>query len=360
MDLHSEMLMQEFLNNKEVFSKMQEIVSNRLDKIIKDLNMLVNNVESRVKTQKSLAGKLELKGSKYKTLQDITDILGARIITFYSDEVDKIAAEIEKIFDVDFENSIDKRKIYKVDQFGYMSLHYICRIPKELFYDETLPLVNEFRFEIQIRTTLQHVWASIYHDTGYKTDVEVPREYLRSLNRLAGLLELADSEFSRIKSSLGDYRRKVKSVVKSGKFEDIELNLDSFKEYLEIKPFDALNRRIADTNNMEIEELSLYPFLSLFKNVCGCKTLEDIHNVVVQESETAYQLAIRQFSGTDLDIMSSFTGPLSLCYVVLIKNGSGQKGIVRLLEEIYGKRPSNERFANKITDIAKNMGLLVK
>ena len=357
MDLHSEMIFNEFLENKNTFIKMKEIVTDELKKIVSDLDIMVNVVESRVKTEKSLKGKLELKGYKYKNLSDITDILGGRIVTFYPIDVDKIAAELEKRFDIDFDNSIDKRKIYNVDQFGYMSLHYICKIPKSLYFDEKLPLLNEYKFEVQIRTTLQHVWASVYHDTGYKTDVEVPKDYLRSLNRLAGLLELADQEFEDIRSSLDDYRRKIISIVKSGDFSSIELNGDSWREYIEIGPFDKLNKRIAESSNMEIEELSLRPFLTAFKSL-GCKTLKDVQDLIKNNSEEAYQIAIRQFSGTDLDIMSSFTGPLCLCFVTSFKNNEGTAGVVKILECIYGERPSNLRFANKVIEIAKKMGLV--
>lgn len=357
MDLHSEMILNQYKLNIDLFNKIQEIITNELKKIVSDLGMLVNSVESRIKTEKSLRGKLELKGYKYKDIQSITDIVGARIVTFYSDEVDKVAAQIEKRFLVDFNNSIDKRKIYNIDQFGYMSLHYICQIPKEMYFDEKHPEINTTKFEIQLRTTLQHTWASIYHDTGYKNDVEVPNEYLRRMNRLAGLLELADNEFNNIRSSISDYRRKIKSIFKEGNFAEIELNLDSYKEYLTIEPFEKLNRHIAEANNMEIDNVSLIPFLKVFKKL-GFSTIMDLQELIKTESEDAYQIAVRQFSGTDLDIMTSFTGPLSLCYSYVVKKGSGVIGIKAILEAIYGVRDNNERFANKIFDICRNMGLV--
>ena len=357
MDLHSEMIFNQYLAAIDSYKKLQEIVTNELKHIVSDLGMLVNTVESRVKTEKSLKGKLELKGYKYKDLSSITDILGARVVTFYSDEVDKFAAQIEKRFVVDFENSIDKRKIYKVDQFGYMSLHYICQVPKEMYFDEAHPEINEFKFEIQIRPTLQHTWASIYHDTGYKNDIEVPTEYLRRLNRLAGLLELADNEFNDIRSSLDDYRRRMKSIFNEGDFGSIELNLDSFKEYLSIEPFKEINERISDTDNLEIEEVSLLPLLDVFKKF-GFKTIKEVVDLVSGEAEDAYQIAIRQYSGMDLDIMTSLTGPLALCYAYVVKKGSGVIGIKAILDIIYGKRDSNIRFASKVYEICKNMGLV--
>ena len=61
MDLHSEMILNEYRDNLETFKKMQEIATKELKKIVKDLGLIVNSVESRVKEEKSLQGKLELK-----------------------------------------------------------------------------------------------------------------------------------------------------------------------------------------------------------------------------------------------------------------------------------------------------------
>ena len=357
MDPHAEMILEQYKENLDNYKLIQEIAMKQLNSYVSDLGILVNSVESRIKAEKSLAGKLELKGYKYQSIFDITDIVGTRVVTFYMDEVDKYAAKLESNFDIDWDNTIDKRKMHNIDQFGYMSLHYICRIPKEMYYDPNNEIINEIRFEVQLRSILQHSWAVVQHDTGYKSDVEIPKEYLRTLNRLAGLLELADDAFCQLRNSIDDYRRRVKQVVSNGKFEEVELNGDSYKAYLENGGFRALNKRIATIGNMEIEEVSLMNFLKVFKSF-NFNTLKQLDDFVKQYSDLAYEFAVRQFDGYDIDIITTVAGPLALCVVYIFDKGMGEKIVELLFDSVFGKRKTNERQAKRLTLIAQKMGIL--
>lgn len=343
MDLHSEMILEEYRAQLPVFEKMQEEVLQVLRDALDKNGLCVTAVAARIKTEESLKGKLALKGAKYTSLGDVTDVLGARIITFYTDDVDRIAAIAEQLFEIDWNNSVDKRMLHQLDSFGYNSLHYICKLPD-----------YPYRFELQLRTTLQHAWASINHDTGYKSGMEIPREYLRRINRLAGLLEMADDEFSRIRAEITDYRRRVQQLVQNGKLDDLLLDGDTFNSYLKARPFDALNKRIAAINQAEIQEVPLIRYLRVFL-AFGCKTLGDVQRLVHKYQEDAYRLARHQLGNTDLDIISSAVGVQNICIVCILATGGGKLGLVRFFDAINGHNSQNEDIADMTYEQAKKL-----
>lgn len=354
LDIIGTMIIEEYRDNEVVFDKMREIIDTTLRKCLSSNHIAVTAIESRIKTEESLAGKLLLKGYKYNSLSDLTDIVGARVITFYTEDVDKISAIIESKFSIDWQNSVDKRKMHQLNSFGYMSLHYICRIPESIYHNEQMPMLNELRFEIQMRTALQHVWANMYHDIGYKTNIEVPTEYLRTLNRLAGMLELADDEFSRIRRSLSEYRYKVQGLVSDGKFDEVELDGDSYRRYLELNPFERLTNKIAAINQAEIHQASALPFLKVLMRL-GFKTLGDIERLKQDYWEAAYQLALFQISGTDIDIVVSTIALQNLLIVFQLKNGYGEQDLAKFFDTLNGESPYNLSRAQRLIQQAKDL-----
>lgn len=353
------LILEEYRDKHATFEKLLDVVKNTLTKNITSNHIYINAIEARIKAEDSLVGKLDRKTGKYNELLDLTDILGLRIITFYNDEVDKVAALVGHLFEIDWENSIDKRKMHDIHSFGYNSLHYICRLPKKIYEDPAYPELNEIRFEVQMRTALQHVWSVLNHDTGYKTTFEIPREYLRNMNRLAGMLELVDEQFCAIRTGITNYRRQVESLVHSGEFDEVALDSESFGKYLELKPFDALNKRIASINQAEILESSHMRFLSVF-DYFGFKTLGDVDRMVANNSDDAYRLAAFQLAGTDLDIINSSLGVISLCTVYVLKQGSGIDGVERFLEALNGKSKNNRTRAEILYRIAQKMPFMQK
>ena len=98
-------------------------------------------------------------------LHQIQDQIGARIITFYKDDVTRISEVVQKYF-----HSIESKDLLpeKVWEFGYFGNHHVLMLPKDVIdpnIDQSL--VPEF-FELQIKTLFQHAWSEANHDLGYK------------------------------------------------------------------------------------------------------------------------------------------------------------------------------------------------
>ena len=351
---HTKQLLEQYRQLLPIYEQMAAVIPEKLKGFFAEAGIIVAAVEHRVKTEESLAGKLQLKGDKYQSIHDITDVVGIRVITFYNDDVDKVASVLERLFEIDWENSIDKRKAHEIDSFGYLSLHYICRIPESAYNNPEHPELNRIRFEVQMRTVLQHAWANLNHDTGYKSGVEIPKVYKRNLSRLAGMLELVDDEFSRIRHELADYRRQVQHLVASGNLSEVQLDGDAFKSYLQIRPFDALTRRIASINQAEIQPVDLTPFLQLFKAM-GFKNLGDIDALVKNYSEAAYQIACFQIGLTDIDILSSSVAPQNLCTAYILKKGGGCLGLKWMLDTLNGPSEVNKAMAELLMEQTKDL-----
>ena len=354
---HAVTLINEYREKIPIFELLRSTIMRLLSEQIKRSDIELNSIESRIKTEESLAGKLARKGNKYNSINDITDIVGIRIITYYNEDVDRIASVIDKLFDIDWANSVDKRKMHQFDSFGYNSLHYICRLPKQMFYDADHTELNEIRFELQMRTALQHVWSAIQHDIGYKTEIETPVEYHRSLSRLAGLLELADNEFSRIRNSISDYRRRVQQLMQNGKLEEVLLDGDTFRSYLMQHPFDKLNQQIAFITHAELVPTPALPYLGVLRQL-GMKTLADVEQMIKDNYDDAYQLALFQLGSTDIDIIADTVGIQNICIVQIVKSGGGIAGLCNMFDIINGSSPNNASMANLIMEQVSRLSFM--
>jgi ppGpp synthetase/RelA/SpoT-type nucleotidyltranferase len=315
MNLKCRLILEDYRKQRDSFVKLGNIVHNILTDIAKELRLTVLAVEHRVKEEKSLAGKLERKGDGYQSFEDITDILGARVICFLSDEIDKIGKKVEETFVIDWQNSSDKRALIKEDAFGYLSLHYICSLP---FGDKWPDEICGKKFEIQIRTILQHAWSAIQHDIGYKSDFGVPRDINRQFARLAGLLELADDEFVRARDNMIGYTEDIRKRIMIDDANDVVINMISLNEYvLHNKNMQKLIKEIADISGAEISNIDPESYIPQL-NYLGIKKLGDIGVMIRENYDLAIKLANKALSVANLDIVSSSVALRFLCRAELI------------------------------------------
>jgi putative GTP pyrophosphokinase len=239
----------------DLYESFAKKIEHLVEGILQKTGIQAHSVASRVKDSESLRGKLRKPGNRYRTLGDITDIVGVRIITYFADDVDKLAKYIEQEFDVDRKNSTDRRTALDPYRFGYLSLHHVVSFRPDrarlLEYRQYAGL----RAEIQTRSILQHAWAEIEHDLGYKTREAVPRDIRRRFSRIAGLLEIADQEFQSIRGELNEYERSVPEKIDKAP-QRVDIDKVSLSVFISENPtVTELDNAIASFNNLAIIEL---------------------------------------------------------------------------------------------------------
>jgi putative GTP pyrophosphokinase len=216
-----------------------------------------HRVDYRVKSRDSAERKLARKAAEEgrpRSTATLTDLLGIRVITYFRDEVDAVARVIERELIIDPENSVDKRGVLDADRFGYLSLHYVAELSPGQVRLPAYPEFSGIKFEIQIRSILQHAWAEIEHDLGYKTEAAVPRAVRRRFSRLAGVLELADDEFLGLREGFSRSQDEARRTIARGALK-IEIDQDSLFAFVQSsRQVTELDRAIARLMNCSVQK----------------------------------------------------------------------------------------------------------
>ncbi len=332
-------IMDDFDRCLQLHSTFTERVARLIGELLSGSNLRVHSITHRVKDRGSFEKKLARPDAKYQKLSDVTDTCGVRIITYFEDEVDAVADVIQKEFDVNFPCSVDKRALLEPDRFGYVSLHYICKFSAVRLCLPEYRRFSDCVVEIQVRSILQHTWAEIEHDLGYKSALAIPKEIRRRFSRLAGLLEIADCEFVQLRDRLQDYERAVTSKVAEAPT-SVAIDQASLSAYIRQSTMvHELDKQIAPLlGALEIHDLSPTEFhgrlATNFDNV-GLKTIAEISSAL----ETYGGLLIR-FAAYFLEgcqIRESINAGISLfylCYFLALRSGKSREDVIAYLEAV--------------------------
>jgi ppGpp synthetase/RelA/SpoT-type nucleotidyltranferase len=171
-----------------------EIAGAIVERTVREVGAPIHAITARAKNLDSLRGKLRRKEYK-KPGKELTDLIGVRVISYYSDSVDTIAERLEQTFEINKKESTDKRRGLGLRDFGYRSVHLIARLKAGHQLTAEGQFLRDRWFEIQIRSVLEHAWAEIEHEVVYKSGIKHTCDTTRRFAALAGTLELLDGEF---------------------------------------------------------------------------------------------------------------------------------------------------------------------
>lgn len=261
--------------NRDQYEGLVTTLEKLIETLLKENRIPYHSVNGRVKARDSFLQKFDRK--PYSSPDEIMDVAGLRIITHTTTEVAQVCSLIEREFSVDQENSGNKAADMDVDKVGYLSVHYIVTLTSPRADLCEYRRFQGLRCEIQVRSLLQHAWAEIEHDRGYKFAGVLPKEIRRKFYLVAGTLELMDQEFYALSQEIDRYAAEVKAKAIQGDLQDITIDstslLEFLNEYFSGYNTDALAEFYMQGSSKIIDELSSF----------GIKTLHQLKDLLSQK-----------------------------------------------------------------------------
>jgi GTP pyrophosphokinase len=260
------------IENHSNFENLSDSVQNILSNLLSTENIEFLSITQRTKSIDDCIEKAKRKKYKSPSTQ-LTDISGIRVIVFFESDIDNVSKIIENTFNIDKENSMNKIDLLSSSEMGYRSVHYVCDIGPDRSKLREFQKISSLKFEIQVRTILQHAWAEISHDRNYKFSGKLPAEFERKLFLLSALLETADNGFDELSFEIDKYISITKQITTSGNL-NIEIDSINLTEFI-------INW--CNENNIDIKEnpdLSHTSFAIDELNSIGINKLSEVKEII--------------------------------------------------------------------------------
>jgi putative GTP pyrophosphokinase len=219
----------DYHNRLQMFEVLGISVRNVLEAALKRAVIPFHSVKFRVKSINSVLEKITTKDYG-PDLNKFTDIVGIRVICLSPSHLETVTNLLQSEFKV--LEVVDKRPQPDSEQFGYSSIHLICKLGEtERGKLTEFVELSDIKFEIQVRTILQEAWSEMDHRLVYKSEIAAPPAIRRLITKLSIALENADAIFQEIFDKRERYIGDLKKA-DSARFGEESLNLDTLNEVM--------------------------------------------------------------------------------------------------------------------------------
>ena len=274
-------------------------------------------IDSRTKTEDSFFAKAVRAGKNYSDpIGEITDFTGVRVVVEYKDEARRAAKLLSDNLRIDDKNSWLERSDATESDFGYSAIHLIACITEELADKHSCQVILDKKFEIQIRTNLEHAWATKSRHLLY--DKDVPREYRRAFNRLAALLEIAEESFATLRDKIQTIPRVSATCSKS----NLTISADDVIQLLTTRPPIATVVRLLADSGLKVSDSSRKDYAQAIADVLmrqGARSKEEAEEMIGNNAPAVATACKMYMEATK---MSSFPkDSLIVAALAIVNNG---------------------------------------
>jgi putative GTP pyrophosphokinase len=316
-------------------ARLTPAVAGLLENILNRHSIEYLNISGRTKDLSSAEEKTRRKKYTHPKIQ-LTDLTGIRVITFLETQVNAISQLIRTTFDVDEKNSLDRASDLGEDKIGYRSTHFVCTLGKTRSALPEYDALSDLKFEIQVRTVLQHAWAELAHDRSFKLGTGLPTKIQRKLNLYSGMLEIVDGAFDEIAREVDEYSAAIASKTPT-QLSDTETNTLSLQRYArELAEQHGIHldfNEIPDDVLAEIKSFGLHKIGDL-KRIADDKTLGKVKESFGDTSIIGFVRTLMMYNDIDryFSVWKPWSG-LDAPTALLLEKKYGRERLKRILLE---------------------------
>ena len=215
---------------KRGLEKMDIILENlREDYRQKGKRNPIEHKKTRFKSDNSIYEKLHRKKrEEYKDeeiTQNINDVIGARIVCPFLSDIEDIKEKLRNHPDLKFID--EKDYIKEPKESGYRSYHIHAWVKVVIDNKE-----RWVKTEIQIRTILMDMWASLEHKIFYKKGITLSKETESQIKELALLCQILDEELDKKKTDEKIEENSLKNILTSEEYSKMTKKYEAAQEHV--------------------------------------------------------------------------------------------------------------------------------
>jgi hypothetical protein len=144
-------------------------------------------------------------------------------------DLPRVREAVDDVFEIlEEENKVEGED---VASFGYMSIHYVCKIGNKASgprYDA----IRNLHFELQSRTIVMDAWANVSHHLAYKGEASIPGALRRDFHALSGLFYVADQHFQLFAKQATNAEVAAATEVADGDLDHVPVNADTLLAFI--------------------------------------------------------------------------------------------------------------------------------
>jgi len=257
-----EKFIDEYKSQQSTYKEFGKIISKIIRTILKNNEFRYQVVSNRPKGINSLRKKIieNKRFQKLKTITEIDDLAGCRIIFYLDKDIERFRNHIYKEFNV-----IKEELKYSKDE--YNALHFVVTLNKDRLKLMEYAKYPSLKCEIQLTTVLYHAWSEMNHDIIYK-----PQKELSNFDK---------QTFSSLKKEFSDV---MKNHIKEAQhtFDFISYKVENIKQGKQVFDIKFLNNIVHSESNNELHEnlTLLHKYIEEF----GDKTPKELNIIKIIES----------------------------------------------------------------------------